>query len=95
MRSWLANLLRNLFGDAVARIFGGAGLALVTSAVMIPVVTTALNQAAAAFGGIPADILNVVLLFGFGEAMSIIGAAMLTRLAVQSANVGVRRATRP
>ncbi|MRT52439.1 DUF2523 domain-containing protein, partial [Xylella fastidiosa subsp. multiplex] len=43
--------------------------------------------------GISADVLNIALLMGFGEALSIIGSAMLTRLALQSLHVGIVKAT--
>lgn len=92
MRSWLSGLLKNLFGDSIARVLGGAGLSLVSAAVMIPLVTTLLNQAASAIGGVPGDLLSMIGLFGFGEAMSIIGSAMLTRLAIQSTSVGIKKA---
>ena len=92
MRSWLSNLLRELFGESIARALGGAGLALTTGAVMIPLVTTSLNAAASAIGGIGGDALQVVLLFGFGEALSIVGAAMLTRLAMGATRVGIKKA---
>lgn len=92
MRSWLSGLLKNLFGDSIGRILSGAGLSLVSAAVMIPLVTTLLNQAASAIGGITGDMLSMVGLFGFGEALSIIGSAMLTRLAIQSTSVGIKKA---
>lgn len=92
MLRWLKELLRNLFGDSIASALGGAGLSLVTAAVMIPLVTTALNAAVSAIGGISADVLSVILLFGFGEAISIIGSAMLTRLVIGAGRVGVKKA---
>lgn len=92
MRSWLSNLLKNLFGDSVARVLGGAGLSLVSAAVMIPLVTTLLNQAASALGGVSGDMLAVIGMFGFGEAISIMGSAMLTRLTIQSTSVGIKKA---
>jgi hypothetical protein len=94
MLKWLSVLLKNLFGDGVARLLGGAGLSLVTGAVALPLITTALNAASAAIGGIGADVLNVALLFGFGEAMSIIGTAMLTRAAMGATRVGIKRAAK-
>lgn len=93
MLRWLKELLRNVFGDSIASALGGAGLSLVTAAVMIPLVTTALNTAASSIGGITGDVLNVILLFGFGEAISIIGSAMLTRMVIGSGRVGVKRAS--
>lgn len=93
MRSWLSGLLKNLFGDSIARALGGAGLAMVSSAILIPLVTTLLDQAAAMWGGIPGDMLAVIGIYGFGEAMSIIGSAMLTRVMIDATSVGIKRAS--
>lgn len=92
MRSWLATLLRNLLGDSVGRVLSGGGLALATGALMIPLLTTALSAVSSAFGGITGDILDVALMFGTGEGLSIIGSAMLTRVTINSAAVGLRKA---
>lgn len=92
MRSWLSNLLRELFGESIARALGGAGLALTSAAVLIPLVTTALNAAAAALAGVGGEILQVALLFGIGEGLSIVGAAALTRLVMGSSKVGLKKA---
>jgi Protein of unknown function (DUF2523). len=94
MRSWLGNLLRELFGDSIARVLGGAGLSLTTAAVLIPLVTTALNQAADALAGVGGEILQLALLFGIGEAMSIVGSAVLTRMAMTAGSIGIRKAGR-
>lgn len=92
MLKWLAMLLKNLLGETVARVLGGAGLSLVTGAVALPLVSGALNLAASSIGGITADVLNVALLFGFGEVMSIMGTAMLTRTMLTSTRVGIKKA---
>ncbi len=42
--------------------------------------------------GVPGDMLSVINLFGFGEALSILGSAMLTRVTIASATVGVKKA---
>lgn len=94
MLKWLSILLKNLFGEAGARVLGGAGLSLVTGAVALPLITTALNAAASAIGGIGGDVLNVALLFGFGEALSIMGTAMLTRAAMGATRAGLKRAAK-
>ncbi|MRT52336.1 DUF2523 domain-containing protein, partial [Xylella fastidiosa subsp. multiplex] len=75
MFSWLAMLLRNILGQTVARGLVGAGLALVTTVPLIPLVTSALNLIVSKMSGISADVLNIALLMGFGEALSIIGSA--------------------
>ena len=92
MRSWLATLLKNLFGESIARALGGAGLSLATAALLLPAITTGLNLAASAVGGMTGNILNVALLFGFGEAMTIVGTAMLTRVALNSGKLGLKKA---
>ncbi|HHW4679770.1 MAG TPA: DUF2523 domain-containing protein [Xylella sp.] len=89
MLNWFAIFFRALFGHAVARVLVGAGLALVTTASLVPLVTSALNLVVSNMSGIPADLLNVVLLMGFGQALSIIGSAILTRLALQALYVSV------
>lgn len=93
MRSWLSGLLKNLFGDSIARVLGGAGLSLVSAAVLIPIVTTLLNQAASAFASVDGGMLQVICLFGFGEAISILGSAMLSRLAIDSTRIGIKKAS--
>lgn len=90
MRSWLATLLKTLFGDSIARALGGAGISVVSAAIILPAITAALNAAAGMMGG-AGDILNVALLFGLGECMSITGSAMLTRLAMNSGKLGLRK----
>lgn len=92
MRSFFATLMKNLFGESIARALGGAGISLVSAAIMLPFVTAALNGAAASIGGIPADILNVMLLAGVGEIMSITGSAMLTRVAMGAGKIGLKKA---
>jgi hypothetical protein len=89
----LRQLLENLFGDGIARMLEGVGLSLVTTAVLLPLIVGALNLAASAFSGMGADILAIVALSGIGEALSIVGSAILTRFAMGSASVGLRKKT--
>lgn len=85
-------LLSSLLGNFIARILTGAGLALVTGAALVPVVTTALDAAASGLGGMAGDILAICNLGGVGEAMSIIGSAMLTRTVIGAGQVGLKKA---
>lgn len=85
-------LLEKLFGDSIARMLQGAGLSLATTAALLPLLTTALNLAASRLGGMPGDVLALVGLSGVGEALSIIGSAMLTRFAMGAASVGLKKA---
>jgi hypothetical protein len=91
MLSWLKALLRNLVGDSIATALLGGGLALVSYGALSVLLTGALDSAADAFGGLPGDMLNILLLGGLGQILSILGSAMLTRLAITSASLGIRR----
>lgn len=93
MFSRLRALFAALFGEGIARMLSGAGLALTTGMVLTPMMTGGLQAAASAIGGVPADILNVALLGGLGSVMSIVGTAMVTRIAVSSATIGLKKAT--
>lgn len=85
-------LLANLLGSFIARILTGAGLAVVSGAALIPLVTAALDAAAAGLGGMPGDMLAICNMGGIGEAMSIIGSAMLTRTAINAGKLGLKKA---
>lgn len=87
----LFDLLSRLLGNGAARVLSGAGLSLASYAALSAAVLGALNGVVSAFSHVSADIANLVLLFGVGEAISIIGAAMLTRVALQSATLGLTR----
>lgn len=84
-------LLQSLFGDALARILGGAGLSVLSYAAVTPVVLAALNLVASRIGSITADIASLALLSGLGEGMSIVGSAIMARMAISAAGVGIGR----
>lgn len=92
MISAIKLLLASLLGDLVGRVLTGAGLALVTGAALIPIVTTAMDAAAAALGGMPGNMLAVANLGGIGEGLSIVGAAVITRVGIGAATVGLKKA---
>lgn len=92
MLSAIKLIFAGLFGNLLARVLTGAGFAVVTGAVMIPVVTSALDAAAGAMGGMSGDMLGLVNLAGFGSALSIIGSAMLTRTVMLSGKLGLTKA---
>lgn len=92
MFSKLRLLLAAMLGDSLGRILSGAGLALTTGAVLTPLVAGALDAVASAVGGLPGDLLAIAAMGGIGEGMGIIGSAMLTRVAIKSASVGLKKA---
>lgn len=88
----LYQLLENLLGGSIARMLTGAGLTLVSYAALSGVLLGALNAAAAAFGGFADALYQITMLSGIGHALSIIGAAMMTRIALNSAALGIKKA---
>jgi len=90
MRS-LFSFFRRLFGSGIATFLTGAGLSVASYTAIAAACTAALSAAVTSFDGLGSDVANIVLLCGVGQSISIIGAAMLTRAAIQSANVGVTK----
>lgn len=88
---WLGTLLAGLLGTAGARILTGLGLGLATYAVMTPLVLSALNAARSLTSGITSSILQLMLLSGIGEAITMIGAAIMTRTAIDAGRVAIRK----
>lgn len=85
-------LLQALFGDWIARILSGAGLSVISYAAVVPVVLGALNLMASHISGLSADVASIALLGGFGEAASIVGSAVMARMAIVSASAGIGKA---
>lgn len=87
----LKAFLRALLGGSIGNALFGAGLGLVSFAGLSLAIQAALALVQTYVGGISADALGVVLLMGFGEALSIVGSALLVRAAIASAGVAVGR----
>lgn len=85
-------LLQSLFGDALARILSGAGLSVISYAAITPVVLGALDLVATRINGLAADVASLALMSGTGEAMTIVGSAIMARMAINAAGVGVGKA---
>lgn len=84
-------LLKGLIGESFARVLSGAGLSMVSFAGITAVVTGALTLAVQYVNGISGAMLQIVLLLGTGHALSLIGAALLTRAAMTSAGIGFKK----
>ncbi len=85
----LGELLTGLLGGLLARVLIGAGMGVVTYGALSTAVTAALNALTAQFSGLPSDVLNMLLLSGVGQGLSIIGSAMAARAAMRAASVGI------
>lgn len=84
-------LLSGLFGTAIARLLAGAGLGLASFAALSITVTVALNAVVSAFSGLPVALAQMILLSGFGTVLNMVGSAMLTRLALDSGALSIRK----
>lgn len=78
-------------GKSGAMFLTGAGLSVASYAAIATAATTALNGATNAFGGLGGELAAIVYMCGVGQAVSIIGAAMLTKAAIQSASLGIMK----
>jgi len=95
MMQILAGLVTWAFSGAMASILVGGGVTLVLATGLDYAINTFLSAAASAMGGMTGDVLNLSLLFGWGQAISVVGGAFLSRVAlVAAANViGINKGT--
>lgn len=77
----LFTFLEKLLGNSAARFLIGGGFALASYAAVTTAVTGALNATQGYIGGFGGDLLKIVLLAGVSDALTLIGAALLTRAA--------------
>lgn len=89
---WLAGFLVSLLGNSLARVLTGAGLGLATGAALLPLVRIALNKIPQYWGGIAGDLANVMLMSGVGEAITMIGSAIVTKVVIDAGKVAVQKA---
>lgn len=67
-------------------ILVGAGLTLVSFTALMPLVEAFFNEAVNNISGLPQTALQLMLLGGFGEVLSILVSAVLTRLTISTAS---------
>lgn len=82
--------LEKLLGNSAARFLYGGGFALASYAAITTAVTGALNAAEGYIGGFGGDLLQIVLLAGVSDALTLIGVAILTRAAWNSGKPLIR-----
>lgn len=89
MPALLAPLLVWVLSTAIARVFVALGIALFTYTGIKQLVQFALDQATQFVGQLPAAVLALIGLAGVDQAISILGAALLTRAAITAARISV------
>lgn len=86
----LFSFLEKLLGNSASRFLIGGGFALGSYAAITVAVTGALNAAEGYIGGMGGDLLQIVLLAGVSDALTLVGVAILTRAAWNSGKPLVR-----
>jgi len=93
MPALLAPLLIWILSSAVARIFVSLGIGMFTYVGIISLVRDFLDMSHGFLFQLPSELLSLLHLAGVDQAISIIGAALLTRAAINAASVGLRVVT--
>lgn len=93
MKTMLFGLIAWASSGLLARILVGAGLTLVVYSGVSVGVQSLLQQAASSMSGMPTAIVQLALLSGVGEGLSILGSALLTRVGLTMAGniAGLRK----
>jgi hypothetical protein len=93
----MINLFIGAFGilasSFLARVLVGAGLVLVSAVWIGGAVEGLLDDAAASIGGATGAIVQLMALGGAGQALSIVGSAIVGRAALVAAQTFVKAAT--
>ncbi len=81
------SLLIWILAGAVARILAGAGLALGTYSILSDLLDSFLSLLNSSLKGVSSGFANLLWLAGVGEAISIVGSALVAVAAINSARV--------
>lgn len=84
---WFARVFITQF---IVRALAGAGLALITYNGLSGYIEGFLTAWADSVSGLPADMVSLLMMAGVGEAIDIIGSAMLSVAAIKIAMQGFR-----
>jgi len=85
MKAILFELLKWWGQGGIASMMTGAGLSLVVFAGLELTIMNFLEDAVSGINNLPADVVKVLLLVGGGEFLSLVGSAILTRVALNQA----------
>lgn len=87
------SLLVWILAGAVARILAGAGLAIGTYSILGDLLNDFLALLTSSLNGVTAGFSNLLWLAGVGDAISIIGSALVAVAAINSARVFIGSAS--
>lgn len=92
LAAFLVSLLGSMLGTGAARVLTGAGLAVVSFAGLKPVIDAALQAIQDYWGGLPGGLAAIAAISGLGVGMGFIGTAIIIRVGIDSAKIGLKKA---
>lgn len=93
MMSFLYHLIAWASAGLIQRVLLGAGLTLVVYSGVSELAESLLNAVATSFSQLPQAIFQLAMLSGIGQSISILGSAVLSRVALSMASnvVGLKQ----
>jgi hypothetical protein len=85
----LGTVVQWALGGALGALLVGGGISLVVFSGLSLAVESAMEFAADSLAGAPADVVQLALLTGVGDALSLIGAALITRAGILAAGTAL------
>lgn len=85
MKALLFGIIAWASSGLLARVLVGAGLTLVVYSGVSAGVESLLQQAASSMSGMPTAVVQLAMLSGVGQALSILGSALMTRVGLTMA----------
>lgn len=92
MATLLKAVLAWVLAGALARVLAGAGLAIGTYAILSNLLDNFLGLLTTSLNGVTSGFANLLWIAGVGEALSIVGSALVAVAAINSARVFIGRA---
>lgn len=87
----LGNILAGLAGSLLGRVLVGAGLGIATFAVIGTMTNSLMEILAQNLSGVSADLAQLLRISGVAAGLSMVGSAFLTRAAMVSAMIAVKK----
>lgn len=86
MGAFLSTIMTWVIGSNLAKLFTGIGVAVVSQIFLTGYVDSALTAITSQMGSLSSDVGNLFKMLGFGQFLSIIGSAFLTRVTIMQAS---------
>jgi hypothetical protein len=86
MMSFLFNLIAWASVGLIQRVLLGAGLTLIVYSGVSELAESLLNSVSSNFSQLPSAMFQLAMLSGIGESLSILGSAVLSRIAISMAS---------